>query len=122
LRVSAQLAVSGRADGSAASPTVSTALLQGQQLLGTEGLVMDLRGGLDKVLEVRSEKEVSEVDKFAVSLVLNVDDSPSVLAAADLLTIDDDRLLGTDNSERNKILLRISMCTIRFNSSDVDKP
>jgi hypothetical protein len=112
LRVSAQLAVGGRTDGSAASTTVSTALLQGQQLLGTEGLVMDLRGGLDKVLEVGSEKEVSQVDKFAMSLVLDVDDSPSVLAAADLLTIDDDRLLGTDNSEGNKILLRISMCTI----------
>lgn len=79
---------------------------------------MDLRGGLDKVLEVCSEEEVSEIDKFAVSLVLNVDDSPSVLAAADLLTIDDNRLLGTDNCERNKILLRISMCTIRLNSSD----
>lgn len=83
---------------------MSTALLQGQQLLGTESLVMDLRGGLDKVLEMCSEKEVSEIDKFAVSLVLNVDDSPSVLAAADLLTIDDNRLLGTDNCERNKIL------------------
>jgi hypothetical protein len=101
---------------------MSTALLQGKQLLGTEGLVMDLRGGLDKVLEVRSEKEVSEVDKFAVSLILNVDNSPSVLAASDLLTIDDNRLLGTDNSERNKVLLRISTCTIRLNSSDVDKP
>lgn len=59
LRVSAELAVGGRADGSAASTTVSTAFLESKQLLGTEGLVVDLRGGLDEVLEVGSEEEVS---------------------------------------------------------------
>ena len=36
-------------------------------------------------MQVGTEKEVAQVDKFAVVLVLNVDDTPSVLAAADLL-------------------------------------
>jgi len=35
-------------------------------------------------------KEVSEVDKFTVVLVLNVDDPPSVLAPTDLLAANDD--------------------------------
>ncbi|KAI6751775.1 hypothetical protein HG531_006471 [Fusarium graminearum] len=103
LRVSAELAVGGRADGSAASTTVSTAFLESKQLLGTEGLVVDLRGGLDEVLEV-------------VSLVLDVDDTPSVLAAANLLTVDDDRLLGSDNSEGDEVLLYVSIRVISFNT------
>ena len=44
-------------------------------------------------------EEVSEIDEFAVVLILNVDDSPSVLAAADLLASNDDRLLGPNNCE-----------------------
>jgi hypothetical protein len=35
-------------------------------------------------------KEVSEVDEFAVILVLDVDDSPSVLTTTDLLPTNDD--------------------------------
>jgi hypothetical protein len=41
-------------------------------------------------LEVGAGEEVSEVDEFAVVLILNVDDSPSVLAAPDLLAPNDD--------------------------------
>jgi hypothetical protein len=47
------------------------ALLEGEQLLGTEGLVVDLRGRLDEVLQVCAGEEVAEVDKFAVGLVLD---------------------------------------------------
>tara|TARA_R110002003_G_scaffold46_12_gene3816 strand:- start:2803 stop:3015 length:213 start_codon:yes stop_codon:yes gene_type:complete len=47
------------------------ALLQGKQLLGTEGLVVDLRGGLDEVLKVGAREEVAEVDELAVALVLD---------------------------------------------------
>ena len=66
---------------------------------------MDLRCGLNQILEMGAGEEVSEVDEFAVSLVLNVDDTPSVLAAADLLASNDDRLLGTNNREWDDILL-----------------
>lgn len=104
LRASAHLPVSSGADGPAAGTTMGAALLQGQQLLGTESLVVDLGGSLDEILEVGSEEEVAQVDEFAVSLILDVDDTPSVLAAADLLAVDNDRLLGSDNSEGDKAL------------------
>ena len=51
---------------------------------------MDLGGRFDQILEVSAGKEVSEVNKFAVVLILNVDDSPSVLAATNLLAPNDD--------------------------------
>lgn len=69
---------------------MGAALLERQELLGTEGLVVDLRGGLDEILKMSSEEEVSEVDEFAVSLILDVDDTPSVLSTADLLAVDND--------------------------------
>lgn len=84
--------------------TGTAALLEGQELLGTEGLVVDLAGGLDQVLEVGAGQEVAEVDKFTVVLVLDVDDTPAVLAAANLLAVDNDRLLTADNGERNDVL------------------
>ena len=66
------------------------ALLQCQKLLGTECLVVDLRCRLNQVLEMGAGQEVSEVDEFAVALVLDVDDSPSVLTSTDLLAANDD--------------------------------
>ena len=105
MRVAAQLAVRGRADWAAATAAgVGTAFLEGQQLLGTESLVVDLRRSLDQILQMRSQEEVSQVDEFAVVLVLDVDDAPSVLATADLLAIDNDGLLGTDDGEGDKVL------------------
>ena len=66
---------------------------------------MDLGSGLDEVLQMRPEEEVSEIDEFAVVLVLHVDHTPSVLASPDLLAIDNDGLLGTDHSEGYKGLV-----------------
>ena len=82
------------------------ALLKCQKLLGTERLVVDLRCCLDQVLEMGAGEEVSEVDEFAVVLVLDVDDSPSVLTSTDLLAANDDGLLGADNSKRDDVLDR----------------
>ena len=89
LRAPAHLPLGSRADWPAAM-ALRAALLQGEQLLGTEGLVVDLRRGLDEILEVRSEEEVSQVDKFAVGFVLNIDNTPPVLAATNLLAVHDD--------------------------------
>jgi hypothetical protein len=89
LRVSAELSVSGRGDGSA-TVTLCAALLECQKLLGTESLVVDLRGSLDEILEMGSEQEVSQEDKFTVVLILYVDDTPAVLASSNLLAINDD--------------------------------
>ena len=91
LRVSAQFSFSCWADGSATSvSSLSTALLERKQLLGAEGLVVDLRCCFDQILEMGAGKEISEVDKFAVVLVFNVDHAPSVLAATDLLSSNND--------------------------------
>jgi len=70
--------------------TSCAALLKCQQLLGAEGLVVDLGGGFDQVLEVGASEEVSEVDKFTVVLILNINDTPSVLATPDLLASNND--------------------------------
>ena len=103
LRAPAQLPVGSRADWPAAM-ALRAVLLQGQKLLRAEGLVVDLRRGLDEILEVGSEEEVSQVDEFAVVIILYVDDAPPVLAAADLLSVHDDRLLGADNGEGDEAL------------------
>lgn len=65
---------------------------------------MDLAGSLDQVLQMGAGQEVSQVNEFAVVLIFNVNDAPTVLAAANLLTVDDNVLLATDNSERNDVL------------------
>ena len=49
-------------------------------------------------------KEVPEVDKLAVLLVLDINHSPAGLASADGLSVNDDAALGTDDSERNHVL------------------
>lgn len=70
LTVPAKLAVGGRRDG-ARRVARGGALLEGKQLLGTEGLVVDLGGGLDEVLEVGAGEEVAKVDELAVVFILN---------------------------------------------------
>jgi hypothetical protein len=47
------------------------ALLKGEKLLGTEALVVDLRGGLNEVLQVCAGEEIAEIDKLAVVFILN---------------------------------------------------
>ena len=59
------------------------------------------------------QQEVTRVDEFAVVLILDVDDAPSVLAAADLLAIDDDALLGANDSEGNVVLVDIRSVFVR---------
>jgi hypothetical protein len=46
-------------------------LLERQQLLGAEGLVVDLGCGLDEVLEMGAGEEVAEGHKFAVIFVFD---------------------------------------------------
>ncbi len=120
LRASAHLPIGGWADRPAAVALRAT-LLQGQKLLSTEGFVVDLRGGLDQILEMGPEKEVSEVDKFAVVLVLDVNHTPAVLAATDLLAVDDNGLLGSDDGKGNKALFRglAKQCERRYREVDL---
>ena len=105
LRAAAQFTVSRRANGPAVlAASTSAALLQGEQLLGTECLVVDLGRGLDQVLQVGTQQKVTQVHKLAVLLILDVDDTPPVLAGRDLLASNDDGLLGTDNSKGDAVL------------------
>jgi hypothetical protein len=91
LRASAQFPIGCGADWSApASMSCRTALLKGQKLLGTEGLVMDLGCSFDQILQMGTSEEVSEVNKLAVVLILYIDNAPSVLTAADLFTTNND--------------------------------
>ncbi len=80
------------------------ALFQSKKLLGTEGFVMDLTGCLDEVLKVCTGEEVSQVDEFAMVLVFDVDNAPTILAPSNLLATYDDCLLASDNSEWNDVL------------------
>ncbi len=49
-------------------------------------------------------EEVAEVDELAVPLVLHVDDTPAVLAAAHGLAVDDNGALRADNSKGDHAL------------------
>jgi hypothetical protein len=110
LRAPAYLTLSSRADGPAATARgVCAGLPKSHELLGAERLVVCLGGRLDEVLEMGSQEEVAQVDELAVVLVLDIDDTPSVLAAAHLLAIDDNVLLRTDNGEGNMALLSVSI-------------
>lgn len=106
LGVAAELTVRRGTDGPAATrvATGGAALLQSQKLLGAEGLVVDLAGGLNQVLQVGAGQEVAQVDELAVVLVLDVDDTPAVLAAANLLAVDNNGLLTADNGEGDNVL------------------
>lgn len=97
--VAAELPLRGRADGPAAArvTTGSAALLQSQKLLGTEGLVVNLASGFHQILEVGAGEEVAQVHELAVVLILDIDHTPAVLAAANLLAIDNNGLLTADN-------------------------
>lgn len=91
LGVPAQFPVGRWRDRSTAGVSSScAALLECQKLLGAEGLVVNLRSGLDQILEMGTSEEVSQIDEFAVVFVLNVDHSPSVLASTDLLSPNND--------------------------------
>lgn len=79
-----------------------TALLQGEELFASKGLVVDLCGGFDEVLQVRSGQKVSEVYKLAVAFVFDIDDTVPVLPAPDLFTVDDDRAFAADDGKRDE--------------------
>lgn len=65
---------------------------------------MDLRGCLDEVLQVGASEEVSERYKFAMALILDINDAPSVLTASDLLAPNEYRPLRSNYSEWNDAL------------------
>lgn len=71
LAVPAKFAVGRGRNGTGGVATNSRALLEGEKLLGTERLVVDLSGRFDEILQMGAGEEVAEVDELAVVLVLN---------------------------------------------------
>jgi len=91
----------GRSLGGARLLGTRRGILEGKQLPRAECLIVDLSGGFNEVLEVGPEKEVPEVDELAMVLVFDVDNTPTVLPAADRLAINNYITLRADNGERN---------------------
>jgi hypothetical protein len=52
----------------------------------------------------KPEEEVPEVDELAMALVLDIDNTPAVLATANGLTVDNDGAVRADNSKGNHAL------------------
>ena len=73
---------------------------------------MDLAGGLNEVVEVGAGQEVAEVHEFAVILVFDVNHTPAVLAAAYLLSVDDNVLLASDDREGDDILKSLASLSL----------
>ena len=79
-------------------------LLECEQLLRPECLVVDLRGGLDEVLQVRPGQEVAQMYKLAVVGIFDIHNTPAVLASANRLAVNDHIALGADHSEGDNML------------------
>jgi hypothetical protein len=67
---------------------------------------MDLGSGLDEILQVGASKEVSKGNKLAMTFILDIDDTPSVLTASDLFASNKDRLLRPNYSEGDDALIQ----------------
>lgn len=115
---------------------MGTALLERKQLLSTERFVVDLCGRLDQVLQVSAGKEVAEIYEFAVVLVLDydasvhlrekkktgtllltIDNTPLVLTTTDVLAINNNSPLGTDNGKGQELLLHVSCLPVSNTSA-----
>lgn len=95
-------------DSPASVSTLSGTLLQRKQLLRAEALIVDLARRLDQVLEMGAGEEVAQVDEFAVSLVLDVDGAPAVLARGDGLAVEGEAVLGADDCEGDDGLISLN--------------
>ncbi|CAG8744428.1 5158_t:CDS:1, partial [Acaulospora colombiana] len=74
-------------------------LLEGKELLRSEGLVVDLGRSLDQILQVCPEEEITEVHELAMTLILDIHNTPSVLATADGLSVNDHIALRANDGE-----------------------
>lgn len=73
---------------------------------------MSLAGGFNQILEMGTGQEVSEVDEFAVILILHIDDAPSILATADLLATNDNGFFRAHDGKWDNVLDLGVDCTL----------
>lgn len=65
---------------------------------------MNVRCCFNQILQTCRDEEVSQMRKLAVSLVFHVDETPAVLAATDLLAVNNNGLLRANNSKGDDAL------------------
>lgn len=51
-----------------------------------------------------TSQKISEVNEFTVIFVLNIDDTPAILAPTNLFASNKDRLFGTNNGKWDDVL------------------
>jgi hypothetical protein len=71
LTVATEFPISRWRDRPAATMANCARFFECEQLLGAEGLIVDLRRCLDEVLQMGAGEEVAEIDKLAVIFILN---------------------------------------------------
>lgn len=77
----------------------------GNQLLRTVVLVVDVVGELAELLHMSADQHLTKLDKVAVVLVVDLNDTPWVLATTDMTTISSlNNLVRSDNGERDLAL------------------
>ena len=77
----------------------------GEQLFCAVVLVVNVVGELLELFHVCADQHLAQLDKVAVLLVIDLNDTPRVLTATDLTTISGlDKLVGSDNCKRNLAL------------------
>lgn len=97
--------------------TGCTALLEGQKLFGTECLVVNLAGSFNEILQVCSRQEVSKGDELAMILILDIDNTPSVLTTSNLSSTNNNVLLTSNDSEWDDVLdggVQRSLLIVKF--------
>lgn len=83
-------------------PWASFAKLPGLHLLRAVGFVVRFLGSVDEIEHVRTDKDRAELLEVAVVVVLNLCNTPGVLATLDDAAVGGlDVLLGTDDGERH---------------------
>jgi hypothetical protein len=70
-----------------------------RQLLGTVILVQEVVGDFLQISEMAVEKGGSNGEEVGVAGVINLNDTPGILAGADLATTNLDNILGANNGE-----------------------
>jgi len=100
-------------------PRTSLTELASLHLLRTVGLVVLLFGGVDQVQHMSADQDAPQLLEIAVVLVLDLGDSPGILAALDDTTVRGlDVLLTTNDSEWHGGLYRSSLGAVQYTLSE----
>lgn len=74
-------------------------LFESKELFRPESFIVHLCSGFNEILQVSSRKEVSQVNKLAMSFILDVDNPPPVLPSTHGFAINDDTSFRANDGE-----------------------